>query len=799
MSDRNSSPTGRPRGPLFGAGYLAVGFLAAPALLLSGWLLLHLPYPALDAFLASPYSLEIQDRKGIPLQVLTLDQGMRREYAPLSSLPPFLVDTFLRSEDARFYLHPGVDPASMIRAAFQYVVSGSILSGASTVTMQLARMVSPADSASAAGIGGKLREALNAMRIEAHLSKRRILELWLNSIPFGANARGVVSAAKTYFGAGPREISPADALLLAVIPRSPELYSPVDHPDAAAKAAEKLAERLKMSVAPSQIEREARSSAGRAASYRRPFELPHFIAEITPLISASRLAAGTPFRTTIDLETQHALEASLTARVAGAAANRITNGAGLVVDNRSGEILAWAGSTDFFDTVHSGQVDGVLIRRQPGSAIKPYLYALALEKGFTPATVLPDIPTQFGSSEVYIPENFNRRFNGPVRLRTALASSLNVPAVYTLQRIGVANFETKLRALGFVSLEGQTRNVGSGLALGNAEVTLYELVRAFSVFPRDGRTLTYRWSADYARTGGVDSGGTAAGTSPDILTGRAGETGVALSPDRQVFTPTAAGLIRDILSDQVGRVTGFGTRSVLNTPYQAMFKTGTSNQFNNIWAVGATARYTVGAWMGNFSGSTVIGKPGSSLPAAVVVEMLSLLSRGDGSAREQFPPIRGVHRVEICALSGGRATSSCTATVSEYFPDGVDPPPCTWHRGPGLPVWYPPIFQRWAERRDYNFLPGTPGSATPAAGMLALVHPPDGSVFYYDPTAGADEQAIRVEAISPSDLPISVSVNGAFMAEGESPLQVMVPLHRGAFTVTGVQGDNRATVRYTVR
>lgn len=776
-------------GRIFSAGYLAAGFLAAPALILLGWLLLHLPYPALDSFLNSPFSLEIVDRNGIPLQDLTLEQGLRREYAPLTTLPPFLVDTFLRSEDARFYIHPGVDPASMVRAAFQYAAAGNVVSGASTVTMQLARMVSPDDSAAAAGIGGKLHEALNALRIEVRLSKRRILELWLNSIPFGSNASGIVSAAKFYFGADPRELSAADALLLAVIPRSPELYNPVDHPDAAAKEAGKLARRLQTPVTRSEIERAARSAAARAASYRRPFELPHFVAEIAPLIPAARRAAGRPLRTTIDLETQHALEASLSARVAGAARNRITNGAGLVVDNQTGEILAWAGSTDFFDSAHSGQVDGVLIRRQPGSAIKPYLYALALEKGFTPATVLPDIPTQFGSSEVYIPENFNRRFNGPVRLRTALASSLNVPAVYTLQRIGVAGFVKKLRSLGFVSLEGQAQSVGSGLALGNAEVTLYELVRAFSVFPRDGSMLAYRWSAG--------------GKAPDILTGSTENSPATDTEEagRRVFTPTAAGLIRDILSDRVGRVTGFGTRSVLNTPYQAMFKTGTSNQFNNIWAVGATARYTVGVWMGNFSGATVVGKPGSSLPAAVVVEMLSLLSRGHTSAHEQFPPLKGVHRVEICALSGERATSNCTATVSEYFPDGVDPPSCTWHRGPGLPVWYPPVYQRWAERRDYNYLPGTPGPTAHATttDSLSLVHPPDGSVFYYDPTAADDEQAVRVEAISSSDLPISVSVNGAFLAQGESPLAVLIPLRRGTFTVTGVQGDSRAGVRYTVR
>ncbi|WP_455383489.1 penicillin-binding protein 1C [Salinispira pacifica] len=758
------------------------GFIAVPLLLLTGWLLLHLPFPALDRFLALPYSIEIQDRNGLSLQVLPLEQGLQREYAPLSSFPPYLTDILIRSEDARFYLHPGVDPASLIRAAYQYAAGGSIVSGASTITMQLARLVAPEASARSAGIGGKLREAVNALRVEAHLSKGRILELWLNSIPFGSNADGIVSAAKTYFGATPSELSVADVLLLAVIPRSPATYSPLDNPDAAAAEAERLARRLHLALPAGEIHRAAISARTRADAYHAAFETPHFIAEIVPLLPTARLARGTPLRTTIDLETQHALEASLAARVIGAAKNRISNGAGLVVDNRSGEILAWVGSADFFDAAHSGQIDGVMIRRQPGSAIKPYLYALALEKGFTPATVLPDIPTQFGGAEVYIPENFNRRFNGPVRLRTALASSLNVPAVYTLQRLGVAGFTAKLRELGFVSLEGQTESVGSGLALGNAEVTLYELVRAFSVFPRNGITLGYRWALE--------------GDAPDILEPEGG----SYRPGSRVYTGVAAGLIRDILSDRVGRVTGFGTRSVLNTPYQAMFKTGTSNQFNNIWAVGATSRFSVGVWMGNFSGSTVIGKPGSSLPAAVVVEMLSMLS----SAQDHFAPPEGVHQVEICALSGERATANCTATLREYFPDGVEPPPCSWHRGGGQPVWYPPLFQRWAARRDYNYLAGsgTPNSGrrdAPASADLHIVHPPDGSVFYFDPTARPEEQAIRLEAISDSDEPISVSVNGAFMAEGESPLVVMLPLRRGTYAVTARQEDGKDSVAYTVR
>ncbi len=752
-------------------------FWFAPAVLAIWVGVMHLPYPDLERFLHAPYSLELQDRNGVPLKVLSLRDGLKREYVPLDHVPPYVVDILLRSEDSRFFFHPGIDPASLARAALQYAATGNFISGASTISMQLARLVSPEDSARSQGLWGKAREMVNALRLEAHLPKRRILELWLNSIPFGRNSIGIRSAAKIYFGGDLAELSPEESILLAVIPRSPSRYDPHENPRAASAEAMVLARRLGLKMQPKAVEDAAEASAGRAALYLWPAETPHFVAEISQLVPDALLASGLPIRTTIDIETQHSLEASLRARVSGARSNRISNGAGLVIDNRSGEIRAWVGSVDFSDIPNSGQIDGVLIRRQPGSAIKPYLYALALENGFTPASILPDIPMEFGSSEIYTPENFNGRFNGPVRLRTALASSLNVPAVYTLTRIGVGNFARRLDELGFVSLRGQAESVGTGLALGNAEVTLYEMVRAFSVFPRNGTPLVYQWNGE--------------GSSRDILTGDSPKEHPVGLP---LFSPAVSGLIRSILSDHVERVTGFGTRSILDTPYEAMFKTGTSNQFNNIWAIGATSRHTVGVWMGNFSGATVIGKPGSSLPAAVVVEMLSLISRPN----EKLPPMEGVHGVDICALSGGLATPYCPATVREYVPVGFSPETCIWHTGFGTPVSYPPQFQSWAQRRD--IIRGASDSGwTGNGGTPELVHPQDGSVFYYDQSVRADEQAIRVEATSRDGRPISIRMDDAFIAEGTSPLVVYVPVRRGRHELELSQGRAAVRARFTVK
>ncbi|MEE8441531.1 MAG: transglycosylase domain-containing protein, partial [Spirochaetia bacterium] len=414
-----------------------VTFLSAPALIVAVWALLAVaPDRRLDEFLLRPYSLTITDRNGVLLQTLSLAEGLRREHVALGEMPALLVSVFQESEDERFYSHPGVDPLSLIRALVQNTRAGQIVSGGSTITMQLARLIRPHPT----GLEGKLSEALYAVRLESKLSKREILELWLNSIPFGSQTEGVASAARRIFGAAVAELSTEQILLLAVIPRRPANYDPRYNPDRAADAAFLLASRIGVEVGASAVSAAAKatdptSAGSRIAAPVSPFEAPHFVRFVALQLSDERLARGAPVRTTLDLDVQHALEAAIRARIASADRFRIGNGAGIVIDGRTGEILAYVGSADFFDEKRSGQIDGVRIARQPGSTLKPFLYSLALENGFSAATILPDIPTEFGTREIYVPENFNRRFNGPVRLRTALASSLNVPAVYTIERL----------------------------------------------------------------------------------------------------------------------------------------------------------------------------------------------------------------------------------------------------------------------------------------------------------------------------------------------------------------------------
>ncbi|MEI8095304.1 MAG: transglycosylase domain-containing protein [Spirochaetales bacterium] len=724
----------------------AVAFFLVTDLALR-WVLLLAPYPELDAFVAQPASAVVTDRAGRLLQVTALEGGLRRLDTPLSQIPASVKQIFLRAEDRRFYLHDGLDLWALARSAADNLVAGRVVSGASTISMQLARLVHPRGS----GWVAKALEALDAARLEARLNKDRILELWLDHLPFSSRLAGVEAAARGVFGIALTELTVEQTTLLAVIPRRPALYDPRVDPGSSAAAALRL-----FGPEASEGALESLVSAARASASTPPFpkEAPHYVR----LLEAST-PGGLHGRvvTSLDLELQQRLEAAIRKNLKPWYANRLRNGAGLVLDNVSGNVLAWVGSADFDDAAELGQNDGVLATSQPGSALKPFLYALALERGLSPATVLPDLPTDFGSAEVYSPSNFNGRFNGPVRLRVALASSLNVPAVEVLQRVGVRPFENWLRDLGFASLERQRGTLGVGLALGNAEVSLREMVSAFAVFPR----------------GGLDLAG------------------------KQVMSATTAAQIRDILSDQPSRFLGFGSSRTLQRDYDAMFKTGTANQYQQVWALGATAQVTIGVWMGNFRGQTVIGRTGSGIPAKALVEVLDTLATpADPESANWWRSVPASHTLRICTLSGLAATDNCP-TMLESFADArgsggaaSDPPPCTWHH-PGGRVTYPAEYASWVTGGGRAGL-GASQETVPGTDP-EILSPANGAVYYLNPQKPLASQAVPVRvAGAPGAL---VTVDGRSVAYLDSTGTAALPLTAGVHRLQ-VGG---ATASYEVR
>jgi penicillin-binding protein 1C len=534
------------------------------------------------------------------------------------------------------------------------------------------------------------------------------------------------------------------------------------NPDAAVSAALALSERSGLGLREDELFNAAKEAAAVSQGMedpRAPFFAPHFTERmrLSDGNANNYATSEVKIRSTLDLGLQRYAEELLSLELSLLSRNRVSNGAILVIENETGAVRVYVGSASWFNDAVSGKIDGVRFRGQPGSCLKPFLYALAIDAGFGPADIMPDLPTVFGSREAYIPSNFNNRFNGPVRLRIALASSLNIPAVYLLERVGVSAFEEYLAGLGFDSIMETMGTHGTGLALGNAEVSLEEMVRGFSAFPRGGSPAELIW-----------------------VEGDTPPRSVDLSPP--LMSPYAAWMIADILSDRSSRFVGFGPAPALATPFLSMFKTGTANQFQHIWALGATKRFTVGVWMGNFSGETVIGSTGSSIPASIASRLLSALeqsagadNRGGANSLENIggPTPAGVTETQICALSGMAAGPYCTGLTREWIRNEKIPPICTWHTEAGL--FYPFEYQAWLTERFRS-------GGVMQGGNGRIRNPVSGSVYYLDPSIPPNAQALRVEtngfsadALVYSDGILQGSLNHAGV--------LALPLSRGRHTV----------------
>ncbi len=725
-----------------------------------------LPFPELDQFLEKERSTVIRDRNGELLWIAPVDdQGLRREFVPLENMPAHVVEIMLASEDKRFFYHPGVDLYAVIRSLFQNIHHGEIVSGASTVTMQLAGSMFGTERT----LRGKIREAFAAGRIELRLSKKKILEEWLNTVPFGFQAEGVGTASRVFFGKPVWKLTPAEAVVVAVVPRSPDRYNPFYNKEACTDAALALAEGKGIPVSKEAIKKTV------AGITYEPIvkKAPHFVDYLIDSadLSENRDGAREVF-SSLDSELTEWLEKRLGYYLGQEKTSRIHNSAGLLLDNRTGEIVAYVGAHDVEDSEQGGMIDAVHIRNQPGSTLKPFLYALAIEEGFRPNSVLPDIPLTFGSEHMYEPLNFNNAFHGPVRLRVALASSLNVPAVYTLNTVGTSRFEEFLIRLGFDSIRDQRGEAGLGLALGNGEVTLFELTRAFSLFPRRGVPLQV----------------TPVKTAGESRFDRREE-------NTQFVSRYTADIICDILHDDASRFLGFRDNPVFDVGFPVMFKTGTADQFQNIWAVAATPDYTVGIWMGNVSGETVKGRTGSSLPARVAGELLQNVQ----TRHAAFPVPDNAEELSICTLSGMAPGPVCPGVRKEYLPTSEHLQQCSFHRlrDGKMTVILPPLYDQWQQR--YMESPGSIFFGDGIDTDFRIVYPRDGSVFYIDPAVPNDVQAVAVRAVGGDGGPAAVYINGKKVDAVLPPYRWLFTLEPGSWTVSMKSGGEEARVRFSVK
>ena len=613
------------------------------------------------------------DRDGRPLRAFADANGVWRYPVRLEEVSPYYVEALLGYEDRWFWRHPGINPLALLRAAWQNLSSGRIVSGGSTLTMQVARLLHPHRRS----LAGKLTQMLRALQLEWHLDKREILTLYLNRAPFGGTVEGIAAASHAYLSKSPAELTRAEAALLAVLPQAPSRLRPDRHPERARAARDKVLDRLEREgVWSPEAVAEARREPVAGYRLRQPMRAP---------LLARRLIQRWPDARVIN----STIDAALQARARGTLVNYLrrlpkqSSAAVLIVDNASAEVRAYIGSADFFDAERNGQVDMVRARRSPGSTLKPFLYGLALDAGLIHSeSLLIDAP-RLGSR--YRPANFERGFSGPVSVSHALQQSLNVPAVNLLEHYGPHRFVARLRNAGLDPRLPAGAEPNLSVILGGAGLSLEALVSAYVGLSSEGKVR------------------------PLIF--RKGERAEA----RRLLSPGAAWIVRDILrrTPEPGRL-----RDTLTVQHRDIaWKTGTSYGFRDSWAIGSNERWTVGVWVGRPDGTPMPGHWGGKTAAPLMFQLFRLLPPASGASVTRP---ESVSEEMICWPLGTAAATQpeahCRQRRDALILDGQIPPTLPDPRAP----YQPNPLRYWIDRQTGLRVDGRCGVADPMPKSIAL-------------------------------------------------------------------------------
>jgi len=771
----------------------------------------HQPAPA----------IRILDRQGALLYEIT--DPARGKYQPLAlaQSPDICQQALLATEDQRFYQHPGVDWRAILRSAWANWRAGETVQGGSTLTQQLARiLLLDTNERYERSLRRKLREALLAWRLERRFSKDEILALYLNNVYFGHYATGIEAAAQAYFGRSAHELDLAQCAMLAGLPQFPAGYNPIEHPQAAKTRQQQV---LGLMVEAGVIDQ---ASAARAAAEPLPYAstpfpitAPHFVFYVQSQLEAAlgrpRLAqGGLQIITTLDVDLQNAATRIIRRRLAQlnrpAASipqqRRAENAALVALDPASGAIRALVGSPDYFDAAIAGAVNGALALRQPGSTLKPIAYAVAMDPElsaaagrapFTPATVLADVPTSFPTREgvLYEPLDYDLAFHGPVPLRYALANSYNIPAVRTLQTIGLDAFIAQARRHG-ISTFGAPEQYGLALVLGGAEVRLLELTAAYAPFVNAGRplqTIAIARIEDEAGRVLFDAGVQGVPFNPegwDLPRRR------PLSP---VLDPDTAYLITDILSDNDARAAAFGLSSPLRLDRPAAVKTGTTTDWRDNWTIGYTPDLLAGVWVGNADNRPIYGASGIDGAAPIWHDFMVFAHKSLPARAFTEPP--GLERRDVCAPSGLLTTPDCPRSHRELFIAGTAPsrpddqfrqvvidlrtgdiatadtPPAA--RAQRIAWNPPPALRGWAIGQGmllWDAQAAQPSSLTDHAASslphLTLTSPEINAHFFLDPRLPAATQQLQLAIAYNGQTPLRAVqywLDGELVAEAQAP------------------------------
>jgi penicillin-binding protein 1C len=558
--------------------------------------------PIPPALLRPPVqSIALLDRSGIPLRETRVAEQFSRELA-LEDVPRHLIDAVLAAEDKRFYRHHGIDWLANFRAVFTGLSQRRVVSGASTITQQLIKISKRRPRTFRA----KLIESITAVRLEQLWSKDAILAAYLNRLDFGNLNIGLIAAADYYFGKPVSDLSDAEAAFLAGLPKNPRKLNPHVAAEAARRRQETVLRRMRDNghLDLARYERALSESLTLRPPQRR-FRAPHFVDMVLQQLPET---PGTELKTTLDFRLNEQVERIVRERLAQLREQNVRNAAAVVIDNATGDVVALVGSENYF-APGAGQVNGAWAQRSAGSALKPFTFLLALERGATPATMVADVRTSFPSADgFYRPENYNRRCYGPVRYRTALASSLNIPAVKVLLDAGgPAPLHERLRECGLTTLHRPAEVYGLGLTLGNCEARLLEITNAYASLARLGEFRPWR-----------------------VLTTRA-------TSSRRYSSPELVWQIADMLSDNSARTLAFGMNSALRFDYPVACKTGTSTDFRDNWTIGFTPEYSVGVWVGNFDGSPMREVSGVTGAGPILHSIFDFLHTNYGTSWYRTP------------------------------------------------------------------------------------------------------------------------------------------------------------------
>lgn len=635
------------------------------------------------------------DRNGEMIYEMIDPNAGRRTYTRLENISPNIVAATIAIEDKEFYNHPGFDIVALARAMVTNYTSGKVVSGASTITQQLARTLffTPEERVEVS-YRRKAKEIILSSEITRRYSKDEILELYLNEINYGNMAYGIQAAAETYFNTNAKDLTLAQAAFLAGLPQAPSVYDIFNNREATLNRNKQVLiamydlsqERncIEVSNSPERICLEAQQAADAYVEMENyefkqranPMVYPHWVTYIRYLLETqydpqSIYRSGFRVYTTLDPYIQKEADRIVKEQVAALADKNATDGALVALNPKTGEILSMTGSADFYNDEIAGQINMALRPRQPGSSIKPLTYAAAFEKGWTPATILWDVPSEFPPSgdpndtrDPYKPVNYDGKFHGPVSVRSALANSYNVPAVKVLEYVGIydnPSIEGEDGLIAFarrLGISTLTQNdYGLALTLGGGEVTLFDMTSAFGVFATNGQKVE-----------------PVAITRIEDHNGNVIYEAQAAAP-RQVMRAEHAYLINSILSDRTARAPMFGTNSILNLSFPAAAKTGTTNEYRDNWTIGYTPDLVVGVWVGNADNTPMVDTSGVSGAAPIWAEFMEIaVPHLTNNAPSSFTRPEGIIEKQVCVYSGAEPSEYCQKTTTELFAADNPPP-----------------------------------------------------------------------------------------------------------------------------